>query len=133
MDCSGNGVLAIGRGCAVDLWKDPLGSGGLLETPISFNNRRYMTHRFDDAAAGAGSTRISSLKFQPFEDILSVGHSHGIRNLIIPGSGIASPDMYEENPYATTKEKARRLVTRLLDKLQPDTIMLDPTKFGRMS
>lgn len=71
------------------------------------------------------------MKFQPFEDVMSVGHTGGIESLIVPGAGLGTPDAFHDNPYASTKERASALVKKMLEKLPADTIMLDPTQFGR--
>ncbi|XP_021891334.1 U3 small nucleolar RNA-associated protein 7 [Carica papaya] len=50
--------------------------------------------------------------------------------LAIPGSGEPNFDSWVANPYETSKQRREKEVRSLLDKLPPETIMLDPTKIG---
>lgn len=83
-----------------------------------------MTHRL---AKGAQS---ESLAFCPYEDVLAIGHSAGISSAIIPGAGEPNFDSYVANPYETLKQRREAEIHRLLDKLPPDTIALDPNTIG---
>lgn len=47
------------------------------------------------------------------------------------GAGEPNFDSYVANPYASLRERREGEVAALLDKLQPDTIVLDPTTIGR--
>lgn len=67
---------------------------------------------------------ISSLKFRPLEDVLCVGHSHGITSIIVPGSGEPNFDSYENNPFLTTKQRREAEVQNLLNKLPSEMIVL---------
>merc|ERR1711941_64833 len=69
-------------------------------------------------------------RFQPYEDVLCVGHSDGFCTAIVPGAGFANFDTYEANPFQTNQQRREKEVRDLLEKLQPDSIMLDPTKIG---
>ena len=46
--------------------------------------------------------------------------------MVIPGAGEANIDTYELNPYETTKQRRERNVQKLLDKLRPEQIVLNP-------
>jgi len=61
---------------------------------------------------------------------LGIGHSLGISSAIVPGSGEPNFDSYVANPYETLQQRREAEVHRLLDKLPPDTIALDPNSIG---
>ncbi|CAB4265568.1 unnamed protein product [Prunus armeniaca] len=67
---------------------------------------------------------------RPYEDVLDVGHSMGWSSILIPGCGEPNFDSWVANPFETSKQRREREVHSLLDKLPPETIMLDPTKIG---
>ncbi|CAB4296160.1 unnamed protein product [Prunus armeniaca] len=68
--------------------------------------------------------------FRPYEDVLDVGHSMGWSSILIPGCGEPNFDSWVANPFETSKQRREREVHSLLNKLPPETIMLDPTKIG---
>ncbi|KAF8252455.1 BING4CT-domain-containing protein [Wilcoxina mikolae CBS 423.85] len=111
---SDTGVLAVGWGSHVTLWKDALKTK---------QNSPYMTHHQE-------GTSISSLKFCPFDDVLGASHSDGFASLIIPGAGEPNFDALEVNPYATKKARQEAEVRGLLEKLRPEMIQLDPDFVG---
>ncbi|KAG5513206.1 hypothetical protein PMAC_001576 [Pneumocystis sp. 'macacae'] len=113
---SDTGILAVGWGSHVSLWKDALQKK---------QNSPYMTH------LNPGSL-VKRVKFCPYEDILGFGHARGFSNLIIPGSGEPSYDAYEVNPYETKKQRREKEVISLLEKLQPEMITLDPNYIGNV-
>ena len=84
----------------------------------------YLSHRL---AKGA---QVEDLAFCPYEDVLGTGHSAGISSLLVPGAGEPNFDSYVANPYETLKQRREAEVHRLLDKLPPDTIALDPNSIG---
>ena len=47
------------------------------------------------------------------------------------GAGEPNFDSYVANPYASLRERREGEVAALLDKLQPNTIVLDPNTIGR--
>ncbi|KAG5504386.1 hypothetical protein JKF63_04837 [Porcisia hertigi] len=111
LDISNSGLVALGGGTNVHIWKDLFSAA----KPCS----PYM--RF-----GLGYGNIAEqVKFCPFEDVIGVGHSRGFTSLLIPGSGEANPDFYYANPHETERHRKERVVTNLLDKLPPDTISMD--------
>ncbi|WUR05063.1 WD40 repeat domain-containing protein [Vairimorpha necatrix] len=65
---------------------------------------------------------ISSLQFKNYEDILTIGHSKGVSNIIVPGSGDPTYDTFEDSPFITTRQKQDREVNMLLDKI-PHTLI----------
>lgn len=115
LDVSMTGLVSIGFGDNVEVWKDVF----LQARP----EKPYMKDYYS-------GKMIESVRFRPFEDVLAVGHSDGFGSLIIPGAGVANFDSFEVNPYETKKQRREREVRSLLEKLQPDSIMLDPSRIG---
>merc|ERR1719217_497678 len=83
----------------------------------------YMTQEYP-------ATQVSSTRFRPYEDVCTVGTSAGFASIIVPGAGFANFDSFEDNPFETKKQRREKEVRSLLEKLQPDTIMLDPGQIG---
>ncbi|ORC89230.1 U3 small nucleolar RNA-associated protein 7 [Trypanosoma theileri] len=111
IDISSSGLVAMGGGTNIQVWK------GIFSS--SKPNAPYMKF-------GLGYGNIAQqVRFCPFEDVLGVGHSRGFQSLLIPGSGDANPDFFYANPHETERHRKERVVSTLLDKLPPDTISLD--------
>eukprot|EP00760_Papus_ankaliazontas_P012332 PhM_4_TR15254/c0_g1_i1/m.8471/K14768/UTP7, WDR46; U3 small nucleolar RNA-associated protein 7 len=108
VDVSYTGLLAVGRGHRVEVWKDALKTK---------QQKPYMAHNFDN-----GLTKTHRLQFCPFEDVLGVGHSTGFSSFLIPGAGCPTPDFFTANVFETKKQRAERPVHQLLDKLPAATI-----------
>ena len=70
--------------------------------------------------------QVGKVLFRPYEDILGIGHSMGFSSILVPGSGEPNFDTFVDNPMETTKQKREKEVHALLDKLPPETIMLNP-------
>uniref|UniRef100_A0A7S0V4M6 BING4 C-terminal domain-containing protein n=1 Tax=Polytomella parva TaxID=51329 RepID=A0A7S0V4M6_9CHLO len=120
MDVSQRGLLAVGYGRKIQIWKDGLAQK--QESP-------YMGHSL---ATHPTSGALTSLRFCPFEDVLALGTEGGVSTLLVPGAGEPNFDSYVANPFANVKERQEGEVRALLDKLQPDTITLDPDMVGRV-
>ncbi len=73
-----------------------------------------------------------SLKFVAFEDFLGIGHTFGFSSILVPGSGEANFDTFENNPYQTKKQRQSTEVKMLLEKIPADLISLDPFSVGRI-
>jgi len=116
VDISDMGMLALGYGSHVQVWKDALKEKA--KDP-------YMVKQLP----GMG---VQTVRFCPFEDVLGVSHSDGYSSMLVPGSGEPNFDTFEANPFENKKQRREATVHRLLDKLQPDMITLDPTVFGMM-
>ncbi|KAJ3210649.1 Small subunit (SSU) processome component [Dinochytrium kinnereticum] len=114
IDISQMGILAVGYGPNVTLWKDAIKTKA--ESP-------YMNHL-------QPGSRVSKLRFCPYEDVLGFGHAKGISSLVIPGSGEPNYDAMEANPFQTKKQRKTTEVHALLEKIQPEMISLDPTVIG---
>ncbi|EEB09686.1 U3 snoRNP-associated protein Utp7 [Schizosaccharomyces japonicus yFS275] len=114
LSLSDRGVLAVGWGPHVTMWKDALRTK--QKSP-------YMNHLLP-------SSSVVDLHYCPYEDILGVGHQNGFESLIVPGSGEPNYDSYENNPFASKKQRQETEVRQLLEKLRPDMISLTPEFIG---
>ncbi|KAJ3127704.1 Small subunit (SSU) processome component [Nowakowskiella sp. JEL0407] len=108
------GLLAVGWGPHVSIWKDALKTK--QKSP-------YMTHLQPGSA-------IERVGFLPYEDILTTGHAKGVVNLIVPGSGEPNFDTLEANLYQTKKQRQEAEVHQLLEKIQPEMITINPEFVG---
>jgi len=70
----------------------------------------YMTHPIPNRP-------LTSVRFAPFQDILTVGHAAGLSSVLVPGSGEPNFDSREANPFENTKARGEREVKSLLDKV----------------
>ncbi|KAF5749302.1 U3 small nucleolar RNA-associated protein 7 isoform X1 [Tripterygium wilfordii] len=114
LDFSQKGLLAAGTGSYVQIFRET----------ESQNYSRYMGHSM------AKGYQIGKVSFRPYEDVLGIGHSMGWSSILIPGSGEPNFDSWVANPFETPKQRREKEVHSLLDKLPPETIMLDPSKIG---
>ncbi|XP_010486667.1 PREDICTED: probable U3 small nucleolar RNA-associated protein 7 [Camelina sativa] len=117
---SQKGLLAAGTGSFVQILGDSSGGSS------SHNYSRYMNHSM------VKGYQIEKLMFRPYEDVIGIGHSMGWSSILIPGSGEPNFDSWVANPFETSKQRREKEVHLLLDKLPPETIMLDPSKIGAM-
>nr|XP_013180882.1 unnamed protein product [Papilio xuthus] len=99
---SQNGILAVSSKNNIKIYKD-------LEKKSS-EDYLYLAHK-------EPGSRITSLCFRDYEDILTVGHMSGLNNLIVPGSGDPTYDSYESCPFDSKDQKREKEVKRLLDKI----------------
>ncbi|RIA99013.1 WD40-repeat-containing domain protein [Glomus cerebriforme] len=110
------GLLGVGWGPHVTIWKDAF---------LTKQQSPYMNHI-------QSGTQIQDIHFCPFDDVLGLGHSNGISSIIIPGSGEPNLDSLEANPYQSRKQRQEAEVHSLLDKIQPEMILLDSTFLGKV-
>ncbi|XP_068663167.1 probable U3 small nucleolar RNA-associated protein 7 [Aristolochia californica] len=115
LNFSQRGLLAIGTGSFVQIRRDSSGDQGYS---------LYMTHRM------VKGYQIGKVQFQPYEDVLGIGHSNGISSILLPGSGEPNFDSWVANPFETSRQRREKETHALLDKLPPETIMLDPRQIG---
>ncbi|KAI3742108.1 hypothetical protein L1987_59788 [Smallanthus sonchifolius] len=116
LDFSQKGMLAASTGSFVQV----------LATSDSQDYSRYMIHTM------AKGYQVNKVLFRPYEDVLGIGHSNGLSSILIPGSGEPNFDSWVANPYETSKQRREKEVRVLLDKLPPESIMLDPTQIGNL-
>ncbi|KAH9299157.1 hypothetical protein KI387_030839 [Taxus chinensis] len=115
VDISQRGLLAVGCGSLIEIWKDAL---------MTKQNKPYLKHRLTHGS------QVQDLGFCPYEDVLAAGHSMGISSILVPGSGEPNFDTFVANPFETLKQRREKEIHSLLDKLQPEMIMLDPENIG---
>jgi len=111
---SQRGMLAVGHGPNLQVWKD---------ITVVKQKSPYMGNLF----AGRPIQRAA---FCPYEDILGVGHAKGFSSLLIPGSGEPNYDTFEADPFQQNKQRREATVRRLLEKIPADAITLDPSLIG---
>lgn len=125
---SDRGLAAIGTGTSVTIWKD------IFTTPSSTNTSHNAPSKIQSPYLSWGNQgqRIERVVFCPYEDILGISHSSGFSSIIVPGAGEPNFDALEANPYENTKQRQEAEVKALLNKLQPDTIALNPDFVGQL-
>ena len=84
-----------------------------------------MKHHFKN-----NKTKVKSLKYVNFEDFLGCGTNIGFSSIVIPGSGFANFDTFENNPYETKKQKRENEIKNLMEKIPYNMISLDPHKLN---
>jgi U3 small nucleolar RNA-associated protein 7 len=116
---SQKGLLAVSYNNVIEIWKD------------YYQNKQkepYMKHHFKN-----NKTKIKSLKFVNFEDFLGCGTNLGFSSIIVPGSGIANFDTFENNPYETKNQKKEKEIKNLLEKIPYNMINIDPYKLNSVN
>jgi len=116
VEISQRGLVGISWGSRVQVWKDA------LQTKAS---APYMNHQ-------QSSGHIRQIRFCPYEDVVGIGHEGGFSSILVPGAGEPNYDSFVASPYQTRRERREHEVHSLLDKLQPDTIVLDPQSVGNI-
>ncbi|KAJ3712963.1 WD40-repeat-containing domain protein [Lentinula raphanica] len=124
---SQKGILAVGSGGSVNMYRSP--SIKTSHQPSS-QPPLYLTHPLPSAS----HRPITSLRFAPFQDILTIGHGKGTSSILVPGAGEGGMDTGEGlDLYEGIKGRREREVRGLLDKIQPDMITLDPELIGGLA
>ena len=117
LDISQRGLLAVGWGRRVQVWQNALARKA--KAP-------YLNHSFDEGCS------LRGISFCPYEDVLVAGHARGVSSMLVPGAGEPNYDSHVADPFQTRKERREAEVHNLLDKLQPETIVLDPEQIGKV-
>ena len=60
---------------------------------------------------------LTSVRFCPFQDVLTIGHSGGLSSILVPGSGEPNFDSSEADPFENKRVRREREVKGLLDKV----------------
>jgi U3 small nucleolar RNA-associated protein 7 len=113
LDISQTGLLAVSESSKVKIWKD---------WQVSKQKCPYMEDK--------GKSSIIDFRFCPFEDFLGVGSVDSFRHVVVPGAGIANFDSLEVNPFQSKRQRQEVEVKALLDKLPPDSIVVNPHEIG---
>jgi U3 small nucleolar RNA-associated protein 7 len=134
LDISDRGLIAMGFGRRVHVLKD-----AFLQ-PLDVTYLQHEISSVGTRIAGEGavaskkglksSIAISTVKFRPFEDVLALGHSHGLSTIVVPGAGEPNFDSFEVNPFSNPKQRRELEIQSLLTKLQPDMIGLNSAFIG---
>ena len=119
---SDRGLTAVGWGTQTSIWR------GLYNKNLQDQERVQSPYM----GWGGDGKRIERVRWCPFEDILGISHNAGFSSIIVPGAGEPNFDALEVNPYETVKQRQEAEVKSLLNKLQPETISLDPNFIGNL-
>ncbi|KAJ3563739.1 hypothetical protein NP233_g8748 [Leucocoprinus birnbaumii] len=123
VEWSQRGFLGVASGGSVNVYSPPTIQqqfNGHVQPPL------YLTHPIP-------SRPLTSLRFTPFQDVLTIGHNAGVSSILVPGSGEPNFDSSEADPFESRKARREREVKGLLDKIQPELITLDPEFIGTLS
>ncbi|KAJ7567745.1 hypothetical protein O6H91_01G005000 [Diphasiastrum complanatum] len=115
VEISQKGLLAVASGSGIEIWKDAL---------VTKQPKPYMKHRL------LQGSQVQDICYCPYEDVLGIGHEQGFSSILVPGSGEPNYDTFVANPYETRKQRREAEVHALLNKLQPEMIVLDPDRIG---
>ncbi|PSR81337.1 hypothetical protein PHLCEN_2v6416 [Hermanssonia centrifuga] len=123
LEWSQKGALAVATGGTVNVYSKPS-----IQTPFTgvVSPPLYLTHPIPHRP-------LSSVRFCPFQDILTIGHSTGLSSILVPGAGEPNFDSSEADPFENKKARREKEVKALLDKIQPDMIALDPEFVGSLA
>ncbi|CAK85691.1 unnamed protein product (macronuclear) [Paramecium tetraurelia] len=110
---SDKGILAAGRGTDVVMWKNCL--IGDLKTP-------YLRYK--------ASSMICDIDFIKHEDYLAMSTFDSYEQTVVPESGEAFFDTYEQPELQNKKQRLETNVRQLLEKLPPESISLQSHRIG---
>lgn len=135
VDISDRGLIGVGLGRQVQVLRNA------FTQPMDVT---YLSHSVrtpnDRLSGGAGvtaaakallsSVKVSSVRFRPLEDVLCIGHSHGLSTMLVPGAGEPNYDSFENNPFINSRQRREAEVQGLMDKLSHEMIGLDASFVG---
>jgi len=70
---------------------------------------------------------LISVRFCPFQDVLTIGHSDGLSSILVPGAGEPNFDSSEADPFENKRMRREREVKGLLDKVLIMGLTYSPT------
>ena len=87
LDISQRGMLAVGYGARVQIWRDGLAVKAAAP---------YLNH-----TCCGGGIAVGSLKFCPYDDVLAVGHSEGVTSMLARPrySLLVRPALWFSHPF----------------------------------
>ncbi|KAL7165958.1 hypothetical protein ACSBR2_036761 [Camellia fascicularis] len=125
-----NSVVALGHSNGtVTMWK-PTSPTPLVKMLANHGPVSALAFHSNGHLMATAGYQVNKVLFRPYKDVLGIGHSMGWSSILIPGSGEPNFDSWVANPFETSKQRREKEVRSLLDKLPPETILLDPTKIG---
>ncbi|KAG1843050.1 WD40-repeat-containing domain protein [Suillus subluteus] len=123
LEWSARGALGVAVGGSVNVYTKPsIQTSHAAKAPPPL----YLTHPIPHRP-------LTSVRFCPFQDILTIGHNVGLSSILVPGVGEPNFDSTEADPFENKKARREREVKGLLDKIQPDMITLDPDFVGALA
>jgi len=60
---------------------------------------------------------LTSVRFAPFQDVLTIGHAAGLSSILVPGAGEPNYDSAEADPFENKNARREKEVKALLDKV----------------
>jgi U3 small nucleolar RNA-associated protein 7 len=130
VDVSDRGLVAVGLGRCVQVLR---GAFSLPPSDVTYLKHEVRTPN-PALSSGAGAiaaanallsnVKVSSVQFCPFEDILCIGHSHGVSTAVVPGAGEPNYDSFESDPFMNPRQRREAEVQSLLTKLSHEMIGL---------
>ncbi|CCO28181.1 putative U3 small nucleolar RNA-associated protein 7 Short=U3 snoRNA-associated protein 7 [Rhizoctonia solani AG-1 IB] len=128
-DCrnwKGKGWLGVIGGGSINVYAPPAVYAPAPSPNSTIPPSLYLTHPIPHRP-------LVSMRFCPFQDTIAIGHARGVSSIVVPGSGEANIDSFEDGVFENKKGRQEREVRNLLDKLQPDMITLDPEFIGQLA
>ena len=129
LDISDSGLLSMAMGRSAQILKDAY----IKPTDVTYLKHEIRTPNAALSGGGGVTASVKALqssvfahcvRFRPLEDVLCIGHSHGISTIITPGAGEANFDAFENDPFMNPKQRKEKEVQSLLNKLSYDLIGL---------